>query len=422
MKKKNKTILLDDKSASPAVKSSRMMDFVAKILCLVAAFFLWFYAMSNDAVMIEKDYTIPVAFEKENELYSQTGWSVLSGKDSNVVVTLKGKRSVINNMSDADLHAYVDVSSVEHAGRQNLEIRFEVPTVCELVNSSVSELISYIDKKVSADVPVEVVYSDYILSSHYQLDDPVLNIEQVSVTGPESELRNVAAARAVLKLGNITQTVNAMGDLSLVDKSGNEIISSYLTMSTTSVSVTVKLFAVKEVPLTVNYKYGYFNKDNVDIDVSPKTITLRGEPSVLDKIESINVATIDEKQFATDLKQSVPITLPENVLSLGSESEAVIDVKHKNTTTRKISVENIVLANGDPSKFMLQTTSLNIELRGPRDLVQEITSEDVSVLVDMNNYKSANGVVVIPVSVQFAAKYSGSVYELGSYDVKVEVK
>ena len=184
--KRNNKIILDDSASSKTVKHNRIMDFVAKILCLVAAFCLWFYAMSSDGVMIEKDYTFPVSFEKENELYSQTGWSVLSGKDSNVVVTLKGKRNLINRLSEDDLYAYVDLSVVEQAGRQNLEIRFDVPTECEIVNTSVSELVSYVDKKLSKNVPVEVIYSDYTVSSQYQLDDPILSINEIAVTGPES--------------------------------------------------------------------------------------------------------------------------------------------------------------------------------------------------------------------------------------------
>ncbi len=422
MKKKNSHILLDDTSSSQAVKHSRVMDFIAKIFCLVAAFCLWFYAMSSDGVMIEKDYTVPVAFEKENELYSQTGWSILSGKDSNVVITLKGKRNVMNRLSEDELYAYVDLSSVEQAGRQNLEIRFDVPTECEVMNTSVSELVLYVDKKLSKNVPVEVVYSDYTISSQYQLDDPILSVSEIAVTGPESELRNVAAARTELKLGNVTQTLNSMGVLKLVNEAGNEINSSYLTMSTTSVGVTVKLFTVKEVPLTVSYKYGYFNTDNVSIDISPKTVKLRGEPSVLAKIDSINVATLDEKQYATDLMQMVPLTIPEDVLNVGSEKEVTIEVKHKNTTTRKISVDNIILANADESDFILQTPSINIDLRGPIELIQNITSKDISVVVDMNNYKSVSGVIVVPTSVQFSEEYAGSVYELGAYDVKVETK
>jgi len=422
MEKKRNQIILDDSASSKTVKHNRIMDFIAKILCLVAAFCLWFYAMSSDGVMIEKDYTVPVAFEKENELYSQTGWSVLSGKDSNVVVTLKGKRNFINRLKEEELYAYVDLSSVEQAGRQNLEIRFDVPTECEIVNTSVSELVSYVDKKLSKNIPVSVVYVDYTVSSQYQLADPILSVNEIAVTGPESELRNVAAAKAELKLGNVTQTLNSMGVLKLVNEAGDYINSSYLTMATTSVGVTVKLFTEKDVPLTVSYKHGYFNSENVTIDISPKTIKLRGEPAVLDKIDSIDVATLDEKQYATNLKKVVPLSLPEDVLNVGGESEVTIDVKHKNTTTRKISVDNIVLVNADESKYTLQTSSINIDLRGPQALIQSITSDDISIVVDMNNYNNVSGVIVVPTTIQFSDGYSDSVYELGTYDVKVESK
>ena len=118
----------------------------------------------------------------------------------------------------------------------------------------------------------------------------------------------------------------------------------------------------------------------------------------------------------------MPLSLPEGVLNVGGENEVSIDVNHKNTTTRKISVDNIVLVNADESKFTLQTNSINIDLRGPQSLIQSITSDDISIVVDMNNYTNVSGVVVVPTTVQFSDEYSGSVYELGTYDVKVESK
>ncbi|MBR5314296.1 MAG: hypothetical protein IKU45_02655, partial [Clostridia bacterium] len=273
--KKEKITLKANKEKTSA-HSGRVMDFVAKILCLLAAFVIWFYAMSTDVITLERDFTVPIKFENENALFEKTGWSVLSGRNSQVVVTLKGKRNIVNQINESDILAFVDLSEVENAGRQTLDIKISAPTECEVVNTSVSSISPYVDKKMTKNVPVKVEYTDYLVSSEYQIDAPSVNIEEVAVTGPESELKSVVAAKANLSLGNITETITSATQLTLVDSSGNEIDNPYLTMSTKTVNITVRLYMTKEVPLTVDYKYGYFNNKNVKVSITPSVVVLKG--------------------------------------------------------------------------------------------------------------------------------------------------
>ncbi len=405
-----------------SARSGRVIDFVAKILCLLIAFFIWFYAMSTDVVTLERDFTVPVNFENETALFEKTGWSVLSGKDSNVVVTVKGKRNIVNQITESDIYAFVDVSSVESAGRQVLDINISVPGECEIVNTSVLSVSPYIDKKVTKNIPVQVIYSDYVISSEYQLDEPQLNIDEVAVTGPESELRKISAAQAELSLGNITETVNTTSSLKLVDSSGNAVLSNYIILTTKTVNVTVRLFALKDVPLKVSYKYGYFNETNVKITITPGMVTLRGEPSVLEDIESIDIATLDEKKYVTNSTQTVSINIPNGTTSMTADSSAVINVEHINTGTKLVAVKNIALANSGGLNCDLQTESLNITLRGPYNLLSQITEQNISVIADMKNYTSGSGLTVVPAVVKFSGGFEGLVYELESYNVTVNIK
>jgi len=410
------------KNENKSKKSGRVMDFVAKILCLAVAFGIWFYVKSTDVVILERDFTVPVAFEKEAALYEETGWSVLTGKENSIVVTIKGKRNIINQVKQNDLYAFVDLSEVEAPGRQTLEIKIDVPSECEVVNTSVANLSPYVDKKVTKNVPINVVYADYVISSNCQLDDPVMNISEITLTGPESELSRVKEARADLYLGNVTQTVNTASALKLISETGEEVESNYITLSSKSVNVSVRLFATKDVPLTVGYKYGFFNDSNVKVAISPAFVTLRGEPSRLDEIESINIATLDEKKFITNSTQNVSITAPTGTTLMSTESAAVIGVEHINTGTKQISVKNITLANSGGLDCKLQTESLNIMLRGPFDVLSKITEADLSVTADMKNYSAGSGLTVVPATVKISSQYEGVVYELESYTVTVNIK
>ena len=402
--------------------SGKVLDFIAKIACLVIAFFIWFYAMSTDVITLEKDFTVPVRFENENALFERTGWAVLSGKESNIVVTVKGKRNIVNKITDKDIYAFVDVSEVNKAGRQMLDVKVTAPTECEIINTSVTSISPYIDKRITKNVPVKVVYSEYVIDLEHQLDEPLLNLEEIAITGPESELERVSVAMAELSLGNVTGTVNTTGSLKLVDKDGYAVSSNYITMTTKTVNVTVRLYTIKSVPLTVGYKYGYFNDNNVKITVTPAIITLRGEPSTLENINELKIATLDEKKFVRNSTQNVTIDIPSGVTVMGGETSASVSVEHINTDVKQIAVDTINLSNSGGLNCELQTKTLNIMLRGPYALLSKIDKGDITVTADMKNYASGSGITVVPVAVKISSEFENEVYELESYSVTVDIK
>jgi hypothetical protein len=182
----------------------------------------------------------------------------------------------------------------------------------------------------------------------------------------------------------------------------------------------VRLYTAKEVPLTVDYKYGYFNNKNVKVTITPSVITLKGEPSVLKDIESINIATLDEKKYITNSTQNVSIDIPDGTTSVNAETSAVISIEHIGTSTKQIVVKNVSFINATGLVCELQTENLNVTLRGPYSLLSKIKEEDVSVVADMKN-GSSTGVIVIPVSVEVASEYADSVYEVDNYSVTVNV-
>ena len=415
----DKTMATKTKKDRSSVRSDRVMDFVAKILCLVGAFLIWFYAVSADVITLERDFNVPIRFEHETDLFERTGWSVLSGKDSNIVVTLKGKRDIINKITESDIVAFVDLANVESSGRQTLDIKVSAPTECEIVNMSVSSISPYIDKKVTRNVPVKVdLFYDIISGDKLESE---MNLEEIAITGPESEIKNVSAAKAELKLGNVTQTVNAVAELKLVNEKNESINSVYISMSTNKVNVTARLYTEKTVPLKVDYKHGYFNEKNVKISIEPSTVTLKGESSVLRGIDSINVATLDEKKYVTNSTQNVAIALPEGVSLVSAETSAVINIEHIGTVTKQITVKNIKLENAGGLDVELQTEALNIIFRGPYGLLSRLTEDNIEVIVDMKN-TTGTGTSVIPVTIRLLGEFAGEVYELDNYSVTVNVK
>lgn len=405
------------------VHSGRVMDFVAKIACLIVAFFIWFYAMSTDVVNIEKDFTVPVTFTNESALTEKNGWTVLMGKESNIIVTLKGKRKTISKLLDSEIEAVVDVAGVESPGSQVLDIRVKAPTECEVINTSVSNIWVYIDRKITKKVPVKVLYTHDYISAGLDLSEPLTSFDEVEVSGPESELRNVVAAQAEFELGKITESVNATGRLALVDSTGAKVDNQYINIAQKTVNVSFTLSAQKDVPLTVGYKYGLFNKNNAKVTISPSFVTLKGEPSVINGIDKLEIAVVDEKAFKTDGSQSVPLEIPTGVVLVNAtESTAVINVEHIGTVTKSIAVEKIEITDSGGLECELLTESLNIVFRGPSEVLQKLTQDNVTVKASLKNTTAGSGVNLIPVTVELSSEFENEVYELESYNVRVNVK
>ena len=224
-----------------------------------------------------------------------------------------------------------------------------------------------------------------------------------------------------LALGELTTGVTARGTLHVVTEDGATVDNPYLTLSQTSVGVTVPVYIEREIPITVGTKYGYFNEDNTRITVSPKSLTVRADPALLEGVDAFEIATIDEKKISGNETQIVAITLPAGVENLSSATSASISITHRNTTKKSLVVGDISIKNPNGLKYTLLTESVNLVLRAPTDIADALTDADVRLSAELN-YSGITGIVQVPVTVTVADAYKNTVYELGEYAVSVMIE
>ncbi|MBQ2765410.1 MAG: hypothetical protein IJF48_00300 [Clostridia bacterium] len=404
--------------------SSKINNITAKILCVLAAVVLWFYAVGTDTAIIEKSFTgIPIDIRNLDVIDTELGLSVISGYGYTVDVAVSGAKPDINNLSIDDITVYVDAGSITEAGEYSLEIRISVPSGITISGQSANYAELYIDKRSAISVPV-VVDPIYSIESAYKLGELEPSIDTVNVTGPVEELEKIKCAVVTLELGRITKSLTATGKLVLVGEGGTPISNPYVKLQTTEVSVKIPVYTEKDVPLTVGYKYGYYNDSNVNIKVTPATVRLRGEPDVLDDINSIKLLDLDEKKIMEDtLQKNVTIVTPEGTELVGSRS-ADVEVIHKGTVTRDIVVSNLSVVNTDGIKYTLESPEITVKFRGTQRSIQFIYENPTYVLasVDLNYLKNVTGTVSVPVTISVASALAGSVYELGEYTIDVTIE
>lgn len=403
-----------------SVKKRKTVNFLAKILSALAAFGIWFYAASTDTAMADVVFTVPVTIENESVLEENNDWSVIAGKNNYVEVTLRGKKNSISKLTEDQIEAYADVGSVTSAGRHHLDVFVSHPGEYTLADKSVNSITVYVDKKTSVTVPVKVKLAEYVLDANCNIDEPLPDVREVVITGPSSEVDKIEYALVTLNPGVLKQSVTASGNLVPVDANGSEVIGSYISMKTTSVTVKINVYTDKEIPLKVSYKYGYYNDSNVRIKINPESVTVRGDPAVLAGIDAIELTQLDEKNISGENTITSYITVPKEVTKISEVEMATVSVEHVGTGLRKLAVTKFTFTNPNRIEYTLMQESLILTLRGTLDALSSADSELVTVNVDLTNI-TGTGIMLIPVRIIFSPPDTKDLYEIGEYRVQVRV-
>ncbi len=406
----------NEKNGNLTVKRSKTVDFIAKIVCFVVAFIIWFFAAENDTALFEERFSsIPV------EIVNESGFSVLSGDDVTVDVTLSGKRNVINRIKSSDIRAYIDMSSITEAGKHKFDIKYDLPNGVNLEKSTSNSITVYADNTSSVTVPVKTEVMNVMLDSGFELGTPDIttDIKNIIVTGPEAVISTIKYARLSADMAHrpLTGTVSYGGDVVLVDGDGKEIDSNYVKMNVSYVTATIPIYKYREVPVEIVYKYGYFNEKNVSLDIEPKTVKIKGEASIVDSV--VLKYEIDEKKTNENSEQTFKLSLPSGVKAVNAVDSVKVSVELVGISTRTITVYNKSVINPNGLSYAPITENINITVRGDTSMVSKLSSVYVTGIIDLGASEGVTGAVMVPMTFTFAAPFDGNVYEIGSYSVSV---
>ena len=193
-----------------------------------------------------------------------------------------------------------------------------------MVSSNPSVISFNVTRMSSKEVPVEVQWEGSTAEG-YIAEDVEFEPSVVTISGPESELENIEYVYAVMGGDELTMTRTAEVPFVLMDKDDKELDSSGLEFDVDTISVTIPISMMKEVPLYVQCSYGAgATEENTFIKIEPSTITISGDTSVVSRINRIDVATIDLTDFALTLQDTYAIPIPNDVENVTGITEAKV--------------------------------------------------------------------------------------------------
>ena len=211
----------------------------------------------------------------------------------------------------------------------------------------------------------------------------------VEVSGPESVVDQIDRAVIQVDLTNQTESVVGAYTYVLCDEAGEPVDAQMITTNVEEVNLSVKIQQVKELPLVLNIvDGGGATKDTCKIELQRETTTLwvSGTENKLKDLTEIELGTVNLAELKEETNTLIfDIVLPEGVTNMTGETQVTATITFPELGIKKLTVNKTNFrATGVPegAEALWISEMVDVELRGPKDLIKSITENDVIVTVD----------------------------------------
>lgn len=398
-------------------------------LSLLIAIVFWLYVDDVQGSKIsETYYRIPIEFIGAEDTLPNRGLMLTEGEDITIDLKLSGPRILISGLDKSDIRIQVDLTNISAVGTYTLNYEILFPDNVDRSRisreyASRSMVTVKIEELYTKTVPVEVSVSGEVADGYiYMAERLVLDPANLVVSGREKDVEKVAAARIKLDLTGATSSISRKFDYELLDAEGNVIEAEGIRLSDNQIQVDASVYLVKTLNLTVKFKESPgSNLEDVDWKLEQNTVEVAGEAASLENKEDILLGEIDLSSLLSDTEMVLDISLPAGTVNLSGYTTTTLTITFSdNLATKALSVSNIsAVGLSEGQSFDRLTSSVEVMLRGPADEVEQVTAEDVRVVVDLEEYTS-NGTYSVPAMV-FVDGYD-NVGAIGSCSVACKIK
>ena len=386
-------------------KGNRIL-YLALSLLLAIAF--WLYVDDWLGSTTTKEVTgIPVELIGAEDTLPSRGLMLTEGEDTTMDVKLSGPRTVISGLDKNDLIIQVNLTNVTAVGTFSYPWTWDVVIAgnlrdksgISLEKASLSTVTFQVSPLYSKQVPVSVNVNGEVADGHiYMAERLAADPSVLTLSGKEEDVDQVESARIAVDLTDANATLQREFAYELLDADGNVVENDKIRVSDRRVLVTAPVYIVKDLALKVKFKESPGSKEeNIRWDLEYDTITVAGEPASLENVSEILLDEIDlSKVLSDDGLEPLEIGIPAGCVNLSGFTTTKISIRFRGLDTRTFTATNITAVNiSEGQIFSKMTNSVDVMLRGPASELDQVTPEDIRIVVDLAEFYS-NGTFSSP--------------------------
>lgn len=377
-----------------------------KIASFLCAAVLWLVVTNiNDPIDTYRVTDVPVTIKNAN-LITDRGqvFEVLDGTDTVDIVTVSAPRSIIDSLDKSNIVAEADVNDLTSV--DTVAIKFSTNKYNDKLDSirgNIDSVKLSIEEKQTRSLPLKSITTGEVREG-YMVGDVTTEQNLIRISGPQSVISRVTKAQAEVDVSGFTNTISTESNIRLYNEDGEEIVANNIEKSISRVRVSVDILEFKEVPVTCKVTgkpaegFGFTG----EVSFTRSSVRVAARSNYLTRLEAIELpeGILDVTDAREDVTTLVDINdyLPANVILAEENFEGKINVVARVVAEQDYAVRipvGKILFEGLPDDFSAFITEpaneCSVTLTGLPTLVNELTAEQVTAVIDLNAWMEAEG-------------------------------
>ena len=373
-----------------------------KILALFFAFTLWLFVYNLDDPIKSKTLMINVSVENREMLENMGKYYEILEGSNKVAFSVTAARSILDKLDESDFEATADIEKIvieEEGIRATVPI--DIKCIANVNENSIKLNSTSKNLKLSLE---DLMVKQFVVTAKakgkvaegYALGGVQITAPNVlKVSGPKSIVEKIVSAVATIDVSGMSDVwTSYKAKPVLYDSEGKEVDETRLTKSDSTVTVSAEILSTKEVAIAVKPngipKAGY---TTTAISSNPTTILLKGNKSVLNSINSIEIPddVISVDGADKDVKTMIDVSeyLPEGTSMLDPEAafvEITVSIGKIKEKVFSIKSENIIVTGlSTHHKLEFELSSFAVRISGLEEDVQGLNGDTLSASVDVTH-------------------------------------
>lgn len=372
-----------------------MKDIGWKLLSVAIAAVMWFMVINITQPVDTRGYSRPLVLENMDTL-TRRGLTLGNGEElrnMKISVKVKAQRTALDrlNQSAEWIKASLDLSALENAvNGDTVSIPVEVAMTgggagYDIVSKAPTAVEAVVETLMSKQMPVDIVVNGELPEGVY-LSEPQISGEKITVSGPASLVKRVAAVRAFVSVEDVQKAEPLRVRVAAYDANGEGVRG--VTINTAEVTVSYTMHGAKQVPVMVDitgvpaagHKIG-------EVTSSPQSVELIGTNEALDKITALQLESIDISGRTLTLTRNYRLAdyLPEGVrVKEGTEENVRIVVEIGQQESREVILQPEqleILGQEDGLEYRLEN-SVTLIVSGEQEALDALQPETLQGTVN----------------------------------------
>ncbi len=410
-------------SLSALVSNNKLVFFFALLVAIV----LWVAVSPSGTRVISG---IKVNIVTEGTPAGNSGFQVVSGQGQEVAVTISGEFSILNGISASDIEIGYSLADVNAAREYSLKLTAKPVGRSDFTITSVTPdtIKVRFDQSASNTFIVQPQAKGAVAETGKVAEAAVMadsNQNTIRITGPKTDIDRIVTVQAVAEVNKtMSQTESFPAKIVLLDKDNQEIDQSLMELSFQDPQITVQISKTKTVKVVPTFEGipGYYQENDIPYELNVSEITVIGTPETVDEMTEIALPAID---FNTLLNKknvfNLEVNLPLGVRSSDNVTQVTVTVDLSRMRTDSWTVRRFEAANAPADKTItVVTSSRQVTLVGNRYSIWDISSDDITLVYDLQDINVSQGEHLVPARVRVDGY--DNVWGVGEYDVQVRIE